>query len=688
MAEFKNAIITDKGRELASEVLAGQMMEFTRVVTSNHKFEGNVDYAKLTTIPSIKQESEIKGIEVENQYNVSVYATFTNTDLVEGYDVRTVGVYAQDVLGEEILYSISTTDRPDYMPPFNGVTLSAIDYRFITSVSNSENVIIDISEGNTVTKQEFDTLKNEVIAMNFDMESLVNNHIGKSVSSTSGVHGIRVQQNRIEFLNAEGEWEAVAGGESPDFADIEGITFKPGDGKVEINWEDPKDVMYEGIALTKWSGTKLVRKLSGPVQNERDGTVVVDNSVRDQYKSNPFVDTGLTNDEIVYYGLFPYSDTNQYTVSANNLFSAKPREVQIYGFEIDETNLNPRTAVTYIGEAVGKTPMRLASGVMGYGDWEDFIKEIASPVIVQAGIEQYTLDYDNYTQKALGGTSVLTGADGDVFTKLTHIHMKYEKTANGYRWYVASKPFEGSKSLTEQMEAGYNQLSNPILVTLQNLYLLLFKDRDSQTALGRGYVDGNSVYANTGGTNSKGFMFGETTGKLQMKFLGIEDFWGNKYQWVDGLVSDANWDLLLGNKSFNDTGAGYTKKATDVSANLSGYPTKVQGGDAGYVAANTLGSETTGYADYGHLYSGRVAYFGGNHSNAGYAGAFYVRLNITASYANAFYSTRLCFKDSDAVYIGAYLGFIEGGKLRSISGKEPTGNVTIGNFRTNAKANN
>ena len=43
------------------------------------------------------------------------------------------------------------------------------------------------------------------------------------------------------------------------------------------------------------------------------------------------------------------------------------------------------------------------------------------------------------------------------------------------------------------------------------------KKRDSQTALGRGYVDGNSAYANTGGTNTKGFMFGETTGKQQMK---------------------------------------------------------------------------------------------------------------------------------------------------------------------------
>lgn len=41
----------------------------------------------------------------------------------------------------------------------------------------------------------------------------------------------------------------------------------------------------------------------------------------------------------------------------------------------------------------------------------------------------------------------------------------------------------------------------------------------------------------------------------------------------------------------------------------------------------------------------------------------------------------------DAFYIGAYLGYEESGKLRSITGKAPTGNKTIGSFRTIAQAN-
>jgi hypothetical protein len=41
----------------------------------------------------------------------------------------------------------------------------------------------------------------------------------------------------------------------------------------------------------------------------------------------------------------------------------------------------------------------------------------------------------------------------------------------------------------------------------------------------------------------------------------------------------------------------------------------------------------------------------------------------------------------DAFYLGAYLGFEVNGKLRSITGKAPTGNKTIGDFRTIAQAN-
>lgn len=368
----------------------------------------------------------------------------------------------------------------------------------------------------------------------------------------------------------------------------------------------------------------------------------------------------------------------------NNL-KAKPI---FYGFEIDENNSNPKTAVTYINENVGFTPAKVVNGKINWGSWEQFVKYISYRVVVKDGIEQYKVQYDNPTKKLDGSSAILTGADGDLFTKFIPIWRKYTKTAKGYKIELSDEPFTGAKSLVNELENGYNQFNNPIMILLQDLYLLIFKDRDSQTALGRGHVSYGSKYSNTGGTNGKGYIYGETTGKLQMCFLGIEDLWGNKYQWVDGLVTDGSYNILTGTKSFNDSGSGYTKITTGISSNLAGYAKTVQGGDAGYILADEAGSTSTGYCDSGFLDSGKVAHFGGYRSQYSEVGAFCVMLSNSAYRSDSNIGARLCFKNTEGVYVGNYLGYVEASKLRSIVGKEPTGDKTIGEFRTYAKNNN
>lgn len=662
------------------------------------------------------------------------------------------------------------------------------------------------------------------------------------------VHGMRVVDDKFEFFNGT-EWVELkgGGGSSVRLGNVLDLTIEPLVGnKIKITWADPEDVVLEGITLAQWKGTQLRKKLNTYPIDEKDGELITNNIVRNQYIDG-YLDEDLSSGQRYYYALFPYTLDDVYTIdvanrvdviafekyeqsppikpvvgnlgalkatvssdvgsvvsldkvdwfasphefvdlvenevytpyakfeetsdkwesiivhgdtfvainklpqnpppapSISNLEFNKvtvtgisgtevrlgsgewldspqtftgliaettyqvyarmketedkfpsdssvvksfttPSELRLYGFEIDETNSNPKTAVTYIEDAIGMTPASGNNGNFNWGSWEPFIQEISKPVVMKAGVDQYDLNYDDYTKKATGGNSTLTGADGDVFTKLQHLHMKHEKITNGHRWLLASKPFDGSFSMTEELENGYNQFNNPILVTLQNLYLLIFKDRDSQTALGRGRVDG-AGYIESGNTNSKGYMFGSTQ-DLQIKFLGIEDFWGNKFQWVDGLMSDGNRDILHGTGNFNDTGSGYSKQATSATANVAGYSMKVQGGKGGYVPADSSASETTGYADYGGLTASRLAFFGGNRANGSQAGAFHVRLNDSASTSSASLSARLCYKNADAVYIGAYLGFEQSGKLRSISGNMPTDTRTISQFRTLAKANN
>ena len=61
--------------------------------------------------------------------------------------------------------------------------------------------------------------------------------------------------------------------------------------------------------------------------------------------------------------------------------------------------------------------------------------------------------------------------------------------------------------------------------------------------------------------------------------------------------------------------------------------------------------------------------------------------NNTDDYDFKYYAHSRGTQRKDNFYLGAYLGYEESGKLRSITGKTPTGSKTIGDFRTIAQAN-
>ena len=457
-----------------------------------------------------------------------------------------------------------------------------------------------------------------------------------------------------------------------------------------LKWTDPNDVIVDGVTLVAWAGTKIVRKTGSYPTNENDGTLVVNSVVRNAYSSTGFSDSGLTGGTLYYYQAFPYSSTGATNRNTANRVSATVITVYVYGVRIDTTNSNPSTAVTYTDDAVGMTG--------GSATWDTmFPFNAIKPCVLLNGVVQYYLNPNNYAQKAdLSASNITSGSDGDVMIEIPKMAYLINTTGNyvdvkitnnpnaksvdaNYCFFAHSRASEGDKNnlyvgayagntsssklrslsgkaptasqtigtFRTQAQAngtGYDQLGFYPLTLLQCLYLIRYKNLDSQTALGRGYVDANASAINTGGTNAKGMNFGEGTGKLQMKFLGIEDFWGNVCNWIDGLFCDGSRNILTAFTSFNNTGSGYSNKGTGGAANLGGYMSKPQGNsNTGFIVKEVSGSSTTYYTDYAYLYAGSLPVFGGAWTYASSAGAFRLDVTYSASYSDAYIGGRLMF---------------------------------------------
>ena len=408
----------------------------------------------------------------------------------------------------------------------------------------------------------------------------------------------------------------------------------------------------------------------------------LDNKVNEHLADN--VSQGEVHGLRVFNGKLEYFDGQQWQI-------VKLEEQRIYGVRIDKNNSNPETRVTYIRDAVGFTPMRGNDGNFQWGSWQEVFESFGiRPCVLKNKQVQYYLDPNDFTKKIDGSPANLTGTDGDVMIEFGKpLWWKWTDEGSTYTIEISDRKFDGAVKHAFEIEEGYNLVPYYALLLTQILFVILFKSTDSQTALGRGRVDGATGYASTGGTDKKGMFYGSTIDE-QMKFLGIEDYWGNKYWWIDGLVTDSSRNLLIGKSKFNNNGNGYQSFASGVSSNTDGFIDSVQGdNDKGFIIKSGRGSGSTYYGDYGYLYSSRVANFGGHRSDGSSAGFANLRLYSPVSSSGENFGARLFCVSNGKIYIGAYLGTSVDGKLRSISGSsEPTSSKNIGTFRTEARANN
>lgn len=368
-------------------------------------------------------------------------------------------------------------------------------------------------------------------------------------------------------------------------------------------------------------------------------------------------------------------------------------DAEVYGFKIDKQDSNPETRVTYLYDAVGKTPARMdfTTGQFNYGGWAYawFIKDNKPCALKYDGTVDYYLDENDYTKKADGTASDISDATyaGNFMATMPTVWIKrwedaryqYVAIANkqidddfkayahdagdGYiNDYIYYPLFKGvivdgklrsiagvtpgdttsasqEKAAAEACGTGWQLWDWAKHELISDLLALISRSTDSQASFGQG---ASSTYdateiPNRGklvvGTSGAGQFYGTDDETHHVKVFHIEDFWGNRWDRCLGLnLIDGKYAYKLVRPYALSPDSSYV---AEISVSASGWQIEQYVGEFGALPKTTGGSDSTYSCDYFWVSSGeKLALLGGSCNTASRCGAFCLNLNDAASSSN------------------------------------------------------
>ena len=372
-----------------------------------------------------------------------------------------------------------------------------------------------------------------------------------------------------------------------------------------------------------------------------------------------------------------------------------------YGFRRTKADANPATRITYLYDAVGKTPayMNFTTGEFDNGSWEYFIGQVSRPVMLKT---DKTVDYElsraDFTKKADGVTASdisSTSYDGNAmieFSKwkwvqrdedatyeyVTFSNTCYNSTYEAYAhenalgtvrdsfyWGAFKGCNVGSKlrslagqtimvnqtrntevSYATAIGTGYYTIYKSGWDFINDLLTLISKSDNGQASFGQGRHGASNALA-TGTLKDKPMFMGYDNATSDVKAFGIEGLWGNVWEGLAGLIFNLKIKVKM-TPPYNFDGAGYIDTGIIPSGTSGGYVSSASvTSEAGYVPKVASGSATQYYCDGLWFNNSQVDYalVGGHWYGGLLVGPRSVILNNLASAADATFGSRLSFLD-------------------------------------------
>ncbi|MCT2883695.1 hypothetical protein [Lentilactobacillus parabuchneri] len=211
MATPNVGILTNAGKNLIDQVNAGQTkITFSKIIFSsmnNNQLTDDQIKALTTVAP---QEIVVNSPKVtldNNTGETRIRATGNNEALTDGVYVKTYAVYAKDDSGNEILYGLTVSPNPNYLPEYDGVTPQAVTYSYKVNISNTSN--ITFSNSNDIYVSDTDLAEAlqpyaKTVDVNQQLDKKVNiADMRKPASDVAGIEEVNVKQDKIGYTPAD-----------------------------------------------------------------------------------------------------------------------------------------------------------------------------------------------------------------------------------------------------------------------------------------------------------------------------------------------------------------------------------------------------------------------------------------------------------------------------------------------------
>ena len=616
--------LTNRGLEYLAKCQAeSKPITLTKVkigsgyISSNQTGETTTDlykFEKETGILSSKQEKNRLKLEIQ----------IDNFDVNEGFYVKEFGVFAQDG-NQEILYWYINRDRPSPMPDKSEPTTQT--YFLGMEVSQAETVIIEYTGGELIASKEYvdgavEEIKNELKTKQNDTD--------ETLKTTS--------KKIVEAIN---EVKDLADEKEPK------ITNK----KTGFNLDKSDNINLDNSETLATS--KAVKTVADMISQGAEFKGEYNQGA--EYKAGDIV--YMTGHEpcLVFETINPEMSDPKSIKMFKKVYRIKDKmfykyqENKTWEIIFDGEENIPFYTITQKG-----TEQEYFSTVDNYYPYSKIGR-----VLLRDGVEQYECDFNDSTKKKGGGSSVLTGTDGDVMVRIPKFYSDVKFVPQGIRYRIftyenpAKKVALGIKphpyflkpdgktyydvryqgaykaSLKDGVLRSISGVSPLVSRTMANfidyaqqgrtndysignylwvcvkflLYIIEFGSLNSQELFGQGRSNTSSLSA-TGSTNG----LGNRSGRLStddangnVSYRGFEDVWGNIWEFDTGFFITNDGYYIT-----NDP-ANYMNKAkmthypmkliTKKSENFISEIEKILGAEHLVLPKTTTGTANTYYCD-------------------------------------------------------------------------------------------